>query len=100
MLASYRRDEQDQIRSTERNFANTAFRRFSCNGTNYVYDNTSTASVLANVTVAFRNPAGVAALPSVGFSPYLMANGNCPTLTVSSINNNGTTALNCAFDYI
>jgi len=100
VLASYRRDEQDQILSTERDFADTAFRRFSRNGTNYVYDNTSTASVPANVTVAFRNPAGVAALPAVGFSPYLLANGNCPTLTVPSINNNGTTARNCTFDYI
>ena len=100
VLASYRRDEQDQIRSTDRDFSDTAFRKFSRNGTNYVYDNTSTASVPANVTVAFRNPTGVAALPSVGFSPYLLANGNCPTLTVASINNNGTTARNCTFDYV
>lgn len=100
VLASYRRDEQDQIRSTERDFANTAYRRFSYNGTNYVYDNTSTAAVPANVTVAFNNPAGTTALPSIGFSPYLLANGNCPTLNVVSINNNGTTARNCTFDYI
>ena len=100
VLASYRRDEQDQIKSTERDFANTAYRTFSRDGVNYVYDNTSTASAPANVTVAFRNPAGVTALPSVGFSPYLLANGSCPTLNVVSINNNGTTARNCTFDYI
>lgn len=100
VLVSYRRDEQDQILSTKRDFASTAFRTFSRNGTNYVYDNTSTASAPANVTVAFRNPAGVPALPSVGFSPYLLANGGCPDLNVVSINNNGTTARNCTFDYI
>ena len=100
VLASYRRDEQDQMKSTERDFANTAFRRFNYKGTNYVYDNTSTAAVPANVTVAFRNPAGQTALPSVGFSPYLLANGDCPTMNVVSINNNGTTARNCTFDYI
>ena len=100
VLASYRRDEQDQILSTERDFSDTAFRRFSHNGSNYVYDNTSTASVPANVTVAFNNPAGVPALNSIGFSPYLLANGSCPTLNVVSINNNGTTARNCTFDYI
>jgi len=102
MLASYRRDEQDQLRATDRDFANTAYRRFSRDGTNYVYDNTSTASVPANVTVAFNNPTGVAALPSIGFSPYLLANGACPSdsLIVNSINNNGTTARNCTFDSV
>jgi len=102
VLASYRRDEQDQIKATDRDFANTGYRRFSRDGNNYVYDNTSTASVPANVTVAFNNPAGVATLPSVGFSPYLLANGSCPAdpLVVTSINNNGTTARNCTFDSV
>jgi iron complex outermembrane receptor protein len=102
VLASYRRDEQDQIKATDRDFANTGYRRFAYNGANYVYDNTSTASVPANVTVAFNNPTGVPRLDSLGFSPYLLANGACPTggLNFNSINNNGTTARNCTFDSV
>lgn len=88
VLASYRRDEQDQIKSIERDFANTGYRRFQHNGANYVYDNTSTASIPANVTAQFNN-----GLPSVAFSPYLRANGNCPTLTVVS-------GANCTFDSV
>ena len=99
VLASYRRDEQDQIKAIDRDFANTSYRRFSYNGANYVYDNTSTASVPGNVTVAFRNPAGVPRMDSVGFSPYLLANGNCPTLNVVSSNNTATTR-NCTFDSV
>ncbi len=96
VLASYRRDEQDQIKATDRDFANTGYRRFSRNGSNYVYDNTSPSSVPANVNVAFRNPEGVTALPATSFSPYLLANGNCPSpLTVQS-----TTGMNCNFDSV
>ena len=95
VLASYRRDEQDQIKATDRDFANTAFRSFSRNGNQYIYDTTSTSTVPANVSVAFRN--GVA---PIGFSPYLLQNGRCPSMNVESINNNGTTARNCTFDYV
>jgi len=96
VLASYRRDEQDQIRATDRDFANTAFRSFSRNGNNYVYDTTSSATVPANVSVGFNNPN----TPGIGFSPYLLQNGRCPSMNVVSINNNGTTARNCTFDYV
>ncbi len=102
VLASYRRDEQDQIKAADRDFANTGYRRFAYNGANYVYDNTSTASVPANVTVAFNNSNILPPMGSVGFSPYLLANGNCPTggLNFNSTNNNGTTARNCTFDSV
>lgn len=94
ILASFRHDEQDQIKATDRSFANTAYRPFNHNGTRYIYDRTSTATIPANVTVAFNN-----SIPSVGFSPYLRQNGNCPELSYVSINNSAT-AQNCAFDFV
>jgi len=100
VLASYRRDEQDQIKATDRDFANTGYRRFSYNGANYVYDNTSTASVPGNVTVAFANPNGVPKMDAISFSPYLLANGGCPDMNVVSSANNGTTTRNCTFDSV
>lgn len=93
ILASYRRDEQDQVKATDRSFGSTAYRPFQHNGTNYIYDRTSSATIPANVTVQFNNR-----IPSIGFSPYLKENGNCPELSYVSINNNAAVQ-NCAFDY-
>ena len=94
VLAAYRHDDQTQIKATEREFAKTAYVPFQHNGTNYIYDRTSTATVPANVSLAFNG-----GLPAIGFSPYLKKNGNCPELNFESINNNATTA-NCAFDFV
>ncbi|AZP11783.1 TonB-dependent receptor domain-containing protein [Undibacterium parvum] len=93
VLASFRHDEQTQMKATDREFAKTAYVPFSKNGTNYVYDRTSTATVPANVAVTFTG-----GLPAIGFSPYLKKNGSCPERNFISLNNTATTQ-NCAFDF-
>lgn len=93
VLASFRHDEQTQMKATDREFAKTAYVPFSKNGTNYVYDRTSPATVPANVAVTFNG-----GLPAIGFSPYLKKNGSCPERNFISLNNTATTQ-NCAFDF-
>jgi len=103
VLASYRRDEQDQIKATDRDFANTGYRRFSHNGTDYIYDNTSTTSIPSTVAVDFNN--GTTANPirpemkGISFTPYLLENRNCPSLTVISTKNDAFSN-NCTFDSV
>lgn len=92
IMASYRHDEQSQVKATDREFAKTAYVPFSHNGTNYIYDRTSAATVPANVSVTFKDKS------VIGFSPYLQKNGSCPTRNFISINNTATTN-NCAFDF-
>lgn len=89
VLAAYRHDDQSQVKSTERDFAKTAYIPFSFRGNNYIYDRTSTATIPANVTATFNN------IPSIGFSPYLKKNGKCPDMNFVSLNNTATTQ-NCA----
>jgi iron complex outermembrane receptor protein len=95
LVGSYRHDERKQLKATDRDFAKTAFVPFSANGTNYIYDRTSTATVPANVSVTFNDPTQ----PSIGFSPYLKKNGKCPAMNFESIANTATTQ-NCAFDFV
>jgi len=94
VLAAFRHDEQTQVKATEREFAKTAYLPFHYNNTPYIYDRTSTATVPANVSVAFNG-----GLPAIGFSPYLKENGNCPELNYASLTNTATTQ-NCAFDFV
>jgi iron complex outermembrane receptor protein len=93
VLASFRHDEQTQMKATDREFAKTAYVPFSNKGTNYVYDRTSSATVPANVGITFNG-----GLSSIAFSPYLKKNGTCPERNFISLNNTATTQ-NCAFDF-
>ena len=95
VLASYRHDERVQLKATDRDFASSAYVPFGHNGTNYIYDKTSSSTVPANVSVTFNDPK----IASIGFSPYLKKNGSCPTLNFVSLNNTATTQ-NCTFDYV
>ncbi|NRR32855.1 TonB-dependent receptor [Oxalobacteraceae bacterium] len=92
LIMSYRHDESSKVKATDRSFAKSAYVPFSVNGTNYVYDRTSAATVPANVSVTFKDKS------VIGFSPYLMANGKCPERNFVSLNNTATTN-NCAFDF-
>ena len=94
VLLSYRKDEQTQLKATDRSFANTAYVPYSWNGNNYIYDRTSAATVPANVSATFTGGAA-----PIGFNPYLKRNGNCAPLNQVSLSN---TALvqNCGFDYV
>ncbi|MRV76554.1 TonB-dependent receptor [Duganella sp. FT92W] len=96
VLMSYRHDEQAAMKSTDREFSKTAYLPFMHNGTPYVYDRTSTATIPANVSVAFTADSK---LSPVGFSPFLKANGKCPALNYESLVNTATVQ-NCAFDFV
>lgn len=93
LMGSIRHDAQDQIKATSRDFAKSAYVPFNNNGTSYIYDRTSTATIPANVSVTFNG-----GLPAIGFSPYLKKNGNCAELNFVSLTNTPTTQ-NCAFDF-
>ena len=92
VLLAYRRDEQTQLKATDREFAKSAYVPFTKGGKNYVYDRTSAATIPANVAVSFN---AASKLPATTFSPYLKKNGSCPERNFASL----TTAGACAFDF-
>ncbi|HTD04815.1 TonB-dependent receptor plug domain-containing protein, partial [Undibacterium sp.] len=95
VLFTYRHDEQARMKALDRPFAKTSYIPFQWNGNNYIYDRTSTATIPANVTVSFTDPAQKA----ISFSPYLKKNGSCPSMNVISLANSAT-AQNCSFDFV
>jgi iron complex outermembrane receptor protein len=93
VLASFRHDEQSQIKAIDRNFAKTSYIPFSKNGTNYIYDSTSAYTLPANASVTFNK----ASNKPISFSPFLKQNGVCPERNFVSLFNTATTQ-NCGFD--
>jgi iron complex outermembrane receptor protein len=103
LVATYRRDNQKQLKATDRDFGDSAYVPFEHNGTSYIYDRTSAFAVPANASVTFKKLAGeTTALPSYSFNPYQKANGKCAERNVYSLNNaSSATSVteNCAFDF-
>jgi iron complex outermembrane receptor protein len=102
VMMSYRHDEQKQLKATDRSFGSTAYVPFTFNGTNYIYDRTSTFAVPANATVTFKKPAVGATIPTYSFNPYQKKNGQCADRNYYSLNNASSASSvteNCAFDY-
>jgi len=113
IVATYRHDKQDQLKSGDRDFAKTAYLPVTYNGKNYVYDRTSTSADPANAQVTFKRldseALTVPVLGAYSFNPYLMANGQCAPNNVYSLGNTiplaniGTTkagTAQCAFDFV
>ncbi|WAC74364.1 TonB-dependent receptor [Roseateles sp. SL47] len=108
VVATYRRDDQQRMRSGDRAFSRTAYVPFSYNGKNYVYDRTSTSADPANASVTFKRLAGeTTTLGAYSFNPYLQANGTCAPNNVYSLSNTiaaGSTSktgtANCAYDFV
>ncbi|MDP1900016.1 MAG: TonB-dependent receptor [Rubrivivax sp.] len=104
LVATYRHDRQKQLKATDRDFGQTAYLPFTHNGTNYIYDRTSTFAVPANATVTFNKLAGdVATLPTHSFNPYQKKTGQCAERNFLSLNNAVTATSiteNCAFDFV
>ena len=96
VLMTYRHDEQEQLKSTQRRFAATSYIPFSHDGVNYIYDRTSTSTQPANATVAFTNPA---VNKGIGFNPYQKANGKCADNNVAYLSNDALTHF-CSFDFV
>ena len=90
VLISYRHDEQEKLRATDRSFADTSYLKFKRNGNNYIWDRTSTSASPAGATVAYNNPNSA----SSAFTPYLLKNGACPTDSYVTTSN----ARACGFD--
>lgn len=106
ITATFRHAEQSRVKSGDREFGKTAYLPFTFNGTNYVYDRTSTSTIPANASVVFKTLPGEAAssrLPSYSFNPYRKANGNCAPQNFYSLNNAASATSvteNCAFDFV
>ncbi|WP_374434948.1 TonB-dependent receptor [Inhella sp.] len=104
LVATYRRDQQKQMKSGDREFAKTAYVPFTWEGKQYIYDRTSTSAIPANASVTFNTPAGKTALPTYAFNPYQKANGGkCAENNVYSLANASSAtsvAENCAFDFV
>lgn len=108
LVATYRRDEQKQLRSGDRDFAKTAYLPFTFGGKNYIYDRTSTSADPANAQVTFKRLAGeTTTLPAFSFNPYRKATGNCAANNFYSLNNTIPAGSNatagtaqCAFDFV
>lgn len=109
VIATYRRDEQKQMKSGDRRFASSAYLPFSFNGKNYAYDRTSTSADPANASVLFKTLPGETGNPlgAYAFNPYRMVNGQCAPNNVYSLSNtipanspskSGTAQ--CAFDFV
>lgn len=100
LVGTFRRDDQKQLKATDRSFGTTAYLPFTHNGINYIYDRTSTFAVPANASVVFTTASG---LPSHAFNPYQKANGKCADRNFLSLNNAVTATSiteNCAFDFV
>jgi iron complex outermembrane receptor protein len=95
VMASFRHDEQKQIKALDRDFADTAYVPFKNNGNSYIYDRTSPAAIPANVSATFNK---VGSSP-IGFNPYQKKNGTCAPMNQLALSN---TALvqNCGFDFV
>ncbi|GAB1389650.1 MAG: hypothetical protein AMXMBFR78_34400 [Rubrivivax sp.] len=104
LVASFRHDEQRQLKSGDRDFAKTSYLAFEHDGTPYVYDRTSTSAIPANATVTFKKlPGETSALPSYSFNPFQKKNGQCAPNNYYSLNNAvGATSVTemCAFDFV
>ncbi|MDT7835332.1 TonB-dependent receptor [Aquabacterium sp. OR-4] len=104
LVATYRHDQNEAIKATQRDFGATAYLPFEYNGKKYIYDRTSTSAVPANATVTFKRLTGeTTTLPTYAFNPYQKANGKCAPMNFYSLNNavSATSVTeNCAFDFV
>lgn len=91
IMASYRHDDQQKLRATDRSFSGSSYIPFSVRGTNYIYDRTSTSSAPAGATVAFNTPAVNAPF---AFTPALLASGACGTNAYVTLSNSKA----CGYD--
>ncbi|MDC8770268.1 TonB-dependent receptor plug domain-containing protein [Roseateles albus] len=101
VLMSYRHDQQQQLKATDRAFGSTAYIPFEYGGKQYIYDRTSPSAVPANVTVTAKNGAnGKPLFPAYAFNPYAKANGGkCADRNFSNLTNVVGVQETCGFDY-
>ncbi|MFT2091134.1 TonB-dependent receptor plug domain-containing protein [Paraglaciecola sp. 2405UD69-4] len=89
ILLAYSHDSQQQLKSSQRDFASTGFLEFDYNGQTYLSVAGSANAIPANAYVSFTDESG---LSNVSFNPYQESTGSCHDTSYAS----GTT---CVFDY-
>lgn len=90
VLLAYSHDRQDQLKSTDRDFAKTGMIAFQHNGQDLYYFNGSGNAIPGNARVRYNDATGVS--KQISFNPYLKKNGACAPQN-SQIGNE------CWFDY-
>lgn len=96
VMATYRHDDQKQLKATDREFARTSYIPFTYDGRSYIYDRTSTSLTPANVDIQFNTAAN---MTGIGFNPYQKKNNNCGDMNVVSLFNDAFNT-KCAFDFV
>ncbi|MDK1287293.1 TonB-dependent receptor [Pseudoalteromonas umbrosa] len=101
-MVSFSRDEQDNLRSVDRDFAKTGFVRFEHEGQDLVAIAGSSNAIPGNAYVTYNtrdesgelvlNEAGKNVTKTYALNPYKEANGSCHTTSAPSGNA-------CQFDY-
>ncbi|MGB1262058.1 MAG: TonB-dependent receptor [Cognaticolwellia sp.] len=71
IMLSYSHDEQEQLKSSERDFAKTGILPFSHNGVDLILQRTSANAIPGNAHLSFNNEA------DRSLNPYREANGQC-----------------------
>jgi iron complex outermembrane receptor protein len=108
VLASFRHDNSEQLKSGDRDFAARAYLPFTNGGKNYIYDRTSTSADPGNAQVTFKRLTGeTSTLGAYSFNPFLKTNGACAPNNYYSLSNTipaGSNATSgtaqCAFDFV
>ncbi|MCE4553686.1 TonB-dependent receptor domain-containing protein [Roseateles cellulosilyticus] len=110
VVATYRHDDQQRLKSGDRDFAKTAYVPVSYQGKDYVYDRTSTSADPANAQVTFKKiGTDTKPLSAYSFNPYLMSNGSCApnnfynlanTIPLADVKTNKAGTAQCAFDFV
>jgi iron complex outermembrane receptor protein len=89
VLLAYSRDDQEQLKSVQRDFAKTGFLEFDYNGERYLSVQGSPNAIPGNAYISFTEASGMS---SISMNPYKEANGSCHETSYAS----GST---CFFDY-
>jgi iron complex outermembrane recepter protein len=86
VMVSYSHDDQEELKSSQRDFAKTGIIPFSYQGNELIWQRTSANAILGNAYLSFSD------LDSRSFNPYREANGQCAEKNAPS----GTT---CIYDF-
>jgi len=89
IMASYSRDNQEELKSSQRDFAKTGILPFSYEGNDLIWQRTSANAIPGNAYIGFTDASG---LDNRSFNPYRESNGQCAEKNAPS----GTT---CIYDF-
>jgi iron complex outermembrane recepter protein len=87
ILLAYNHDEQEVLKSKDRDFAKTGLIHFEYQGENLVWQRTSANAIPANAYLDFND-----VVPDRNFNPYREANGQCAP-------NNAPDGSTCIYDF-